>query len=78
VWATVRGSARQVACIIGDLEKVTPKYFGIRICNSANPEFSIEGKKIERSNPHVYRGINPSGFEVLEFKLLTSRVAISR
>ena len=54
MWATVRASSRQVACIIGDLEKVTPKYFGIRICDSMNPKFLIEGKKVERSNPHVY------------------------
>jgi hypothetical protein len=43
VWATVRASGRQVACFIRDREKVSPKSFGIRICNPANSEFLIEG-----------------------------------
>jgi hypothetical protein len=78
VWATVRASGRQVACFIGDREKVSPKSFGIRIRDPANSEFPIEGQKVEKSNPHVYRGIGTSGFGVWKFRLLTSRVAISR
>jgi hypothetical protein len=53
MWATTRVSGRQVACHIGDREKVSPKSFGFRIRDPANSEIPIEVVK-----PHMGIGVS--------------------
>jgi hypothetical protein len=43
---------------IGDLEKVRPKSFGIRICDPANPKIPIEVTGSGKFNSHVCVGVS--------------------